>query len=93
MIRDQLDFMARAWISGTLKVYRQGVEVWAQEFLNRLAPKAIQMQANVSDARLDLGLGYKKLWSEYRRFIFELTSNVLVEEVDAAVSKTLNDVS
>lgn len=92
-IREQLDFMARAWISGTLKVYRQGVEVWAQEFLNRLAPKAIQMRANVSDARLDLGLGYKKLWSEYRRFIFELTSNVLVEEVDSAVSKTLNDVS
>ena len=75
------------WVGASLRIYRQGVEVWAQDFLNRLSPRTIQIRSGVSDRKLGLGVGYRALWDKYCALVLNLTAPILVEEIDEAVQR------
>ncbi|MEL6611432.1 MAG: cell envelope integrity protein TolA [Bacteroidota bacterium] len=85
ILEEQVQFLLRGWTTGTLRIYRDGVEDWAQGFLARIAPKAIQIRAGISDNKLNFGLGHRAIWETYKGFVLELTAAVLVEEIDESV--------
>lgn len=89
LLDGQIQLLMTAWVNGTLKIYRNGVEVWARDFLGRISPKSIQIRAGISDARLEFGMGHKRLWEAYREFVLELTPDILVEQIDDAVQRSV----
>ena len=41
--------------------------------------------------KLEFGLGYKRVWQTYCAEVLELTAEIMVEEVDQAVQRKVNE--